>query len=535
MMARRIVVALAVVALLAGMPARGQADDIPCGPQGAQDKVLTPSAAISARVDQLLAARWAEVGVQPAPAASDAEFLRRAFLDLTGVIPKPAEVRAFLRDASPDKRARLIEELLHRPTNAQHLANTWRHILLPGEADVQAAGGVAGFQNWLQDQFAANARYDNIVADLLVARGNARQNGPALFYTALELKPEAIAASTSRIFMGVQIQCAQCHNHPFDRWTMQDFWGYAAFFARVQQRTGDSGLAQVVDAPAGEVKYPETEDVALPKYLDASAANPNEDDSRRRQLAIWLVSRDNPYFARAAVNRVWAHLFGRGIVEPVDDFSQRNPPSHPELLDELAAYFVSTGFDIRDLFRTLANTQAYQMSSQSENESADEPAPELFSRMAVKSLSPEQIYDCLLEATRRREGVSVAQRSSGSNRFMDPARIEFIARFQAPTQSATEFQSGIPQALTLMNGRAIAEATDLNQSGLLAALEAPFFTDEQRVEAMFLSTLSRPPTAEEQTQFVEYVSGGGPTTDRRQAIGDVLWALLNSAEFILNH
>jgi hypothetical protein len=297
-------------------------------------------------------------------------------------------------------------------------------------------------------------------------------------------------------------------------------------------------MVQVEDVPTGEVKFPETEEIVLPRYLEASAADPDEDDSRRRQLAIWMVSRDNPYFAKAAVNRVWAHLFGRGIVEPVDDFSQRNPPSHPELLDELAAHFVASGFNLRELFRALANTQAYQLSSQSDDSGAaesDEPLPELFSRMAVKSLTPEQVYDCLLEATRRREAVSVSQRTGGSNRFMDPARLDFIARFQAPTQSATEFQAGIPQALTLMNGRAIAEATDVNGSGLLAALEAPFFNDQQRVEAMFLSTLSREPTDEERSRFVEYVTSGGATGDRRQALGDVAWALLNSAEFILNH
>jgi hypothetical protein len=517
----------ALVACFVAWPARGQeASDADEG-----------RASITDRVDELLAQRWTEAGVQPAARASDAEFLRRVSLDLTGIIPKAAEVRAFLGDPRADKRARLIDELLSRPTHAQHLANTWRNILLPGEADLQAAGGVVGFQSWLRDQFAENVRYDNLVADLLMARGNAQQYGPALFYTALELKPESIAANTSRIFLGVQIQCAQCHNHPYERWSQHDFWGYAAFFARVQQRGDNQRMVQVEDGPTGEVKFPETEEVVPPKYLEASAADLEEDDSRRRQLAIWMVSRDNPYFAKAAVNRVWAHLFGRGIVEPIDDFSLRNPPSHPELLDELAAHFISSGYNLRGLFRALANTSAYQLTSQSEQDTGtdDEPPPELFSRMAVKSLTPEQIYDCLLEATRRREAVSVSQRSGGSNRFMDPARLDFIARFQAPTQSATEFQAGIPQALTMMNGRAIAEASDVAGSGLLAALEAPFFSDEQRVEAMFLSTLGREPTADEQSLFVEYVSSGGPTADRRQALGDVVWALLNSAEFILNH
>ena len=514
------------LSLLAGLPAPTRAEE---------PRPFAAAAAMAARVDALLFERWTAEGLTPAPRASDAEFMRRVYLDLTGIIPKVSEVREFLRDESPDKRARLIEELLARPTHSVHLSNTWRHILLPGEADVQAGGDVAGFQNWLRQQFADNVRYDAVVADLLMARGTARQNGPALFYTSLELKPEEIAASTSRIFLGVQIQCAQCHDHPFDRWKQQDFWGYAAFFARLQQRQADiTNVIQVEDAPTGEVKLPNTDEVVKPKYLDWREANPDNDDNRRRQLAIWLVSRDNPFFARASVNRVWAHLFGRGIVDPVDDFSERNPPSHPQLLDELAAYFVETGFDLRGLFRVLANTEAYQLSSES-LETEEEPRPELFARMAVKSLTPEQLYDCLAEATRRREMISAAQRANGSSRFQDPDRLEFIARFQAPTQSAVEFQSGIPQALTLMNGRTITEATDLERSGLLAALAAPIFNDDERVEIMFLSTLTRLPSDEERARFASYVESGGPAGDRRQALGDLLWALLNSAEFILNH
>lgn len=504
------------------------ADD---GDEAAGDR----SRAMTARVDELLAQRWAAENVSPAVQAGDAEFLRRAYLDLTGIIPKVSEVRTFLADVRPDKRAALIDKLLAKPGYATHLANTWRHMLLPGDvADQQLMGGAAGFQNWLRERFADNIRYDNVVAELLTATGSANQTGPALFYTALELKPEEAAANTSRIFLGVQIQCAQCHDHPFDRWTQQDFWGYAAFFARLQQRQDPVANMQVVDGSEGEVKLPNSETVVQPKYLNASLANEGEDDNRRRQLAIWLASRDNPFFARATVNRVWAQLFGRGLVEPVDDLSDKNPPSHPELLNELARYFAQGGFDLRDLFRTLANTRAYGLSSELA-QSDGEPRPELFSRMAVKSLTPDQLYDCLAEAMRRREMILAAQRGQPANPFGDPARADFLAKFQSPTQSASEFQSGIPQALTLMNGRAIAEATDANGSGLLAAVQAPFFTDAERVEVLFLSTIGRPPQDAERSQFVEYVNSGGPSGDRRKALGDVLWALVNSAEFILNH
>jgi hypothetical protein len=240
-------------------------------------------------------------------------------------------------------------------------------------------------------------------------------------------------------------------------------------------------------------------------------------------------------------------LFGRGIVEPVDDMGRHNPPSHPELLDELAAYFSATGFDLNRLIRTLTRTQAYQLSSRSykheaqaseSNRAADAAAddrPELFARMAIKSLTADQLYDCLAEAVRRREQPATGAVQVVGDRVIDRGRQEFVSKFRAPTQGATDYQSGIPQALTLMNGTSIRQATDLVQGDLLTALDAPFFTNERRVQVLFMSTLSRLPSDEEREKFVQYVAGGGATGNGRQALGDVLWALLNSAEFVLNH
>lgn len=497
---------------------------------------------MSARVDAHLAEVWASENVQPAPMADDAEFLRRAWLDLTGTIPPINErasdgnygVRGFLADDSSDKRVRLINYLLSKPTHATHFSNIWKNEMLPADSNVQRFGGDAGFQNWLRGQFADNVPYDQMVRSLILADGAANQTGPALFYTALELKPEELAASTSRIFLGTQIQCAQCHDHPFDHWTRKDFWGYAAFFGRLQGPQGQQRVAfRVADASEGEVKIPETEEVVLPKYL-GEQTSPDDDRSRRIRLAEWLTKSDNPFFARATVNRVWALMFGRGIVDPVDDLGAHNTPSHPELLDDLATYFSQTGFDMNLLIRTLANTQAYQRSSRSEP--GAEHRPELFARMQIKSLTAEQLYDCLQEAMRRREPRAQGQqvRFAGARNF-DQNRQAFLGKFRAPTQGATDYEAGIPQALTLMNGSIIREATDLGRSDLLVALEAPFFTDAERVEVLFLSTLSRMPTDEERAKLVPYVEIGGATKDRRKALGDVLWALLNSAEFVLNH
>jgi hypothetical protein len=483
---------------------------------------------MAARIDALVAQRWKQEGVDPAAPASDAEFLRRASLDLTGTIPAVNEVRQFLADTSPDKRRRLIEDLLKKPTHATHFSNAWRNALLPPDANQVFFGGDNGFRSWLRSQFSQNVPYDKLVTDVLVARGQAGQVGPALFYTALQLKPEELAASTSKIFLGVQIQCAQCHNHPFDHWKQEDFWGYAAFFGQLARPQGNQQfVAMVSDADTGDVKMPDSDEVVKPKFL-AGEVSEDGDFSRRIRLAQWMTSRDNPFFARAAVNRVWAMLFGRGIVEPVDDLGGKNAPSHPELFDELATYFADTGFDLDRLIRTLAATRAYQLSSAGEGEDR----PELFARMAIKSLTADQMYDCLQDAMRRREFSAYGGQQVQFAGGFDQVRQQFLARFSAPGQGTTEFQSGIPQALMLMNGQVIVQATDLQQSDLLGALDAPFLSDDDRLEILFLSTLSRFPTDEERPGVLAHLENA---SNKRQALSDVLWALLNSAEFALNH
>ncbi len=490
-------------------------------------------AGMVARIDELLATKWQEAGVTPTAPASDAEFLRRAYLDLAGTIPTAAEARGFFADGDPEKHAKLMDQLTNSPAYASHLANVWRQMLLPGDMDIQQFGGVIGFERWLRGHFAENTRYDNVVADLLVTTGAGNETGPALFYTALALKPEELAARTARIFLGVQIECAQCHDHPFDKWKQKDFWGYAAFFARLRQGQSQRRLsAQVIDTDSGEVMLPDTTETVEPKFLDGQPVDASDAEGRRRQLAIWLASRDNPYFARAAVNRAWALLFGRGLIDPVDDMRDANPPSHPELLDELANYFIDSGYDMRELFRTLSRTKAYQLSSEFDGTPAKH---ELFARMSIKTLSADQLYDSLLKVMRRQGAANGMTPEQAVIMGLDPERQSFRAKFQSPTAGGPELQSGIPQALTLMNGAQIVEATDLERSGLLAALEAPFLSDEERVEALFLSTFTRLPSEHESTVLSTYLANGGANGDRRQALSDVCWALLNSAEFALNH
>jgi hypothetical protein len=493
----------------------------------------------AARIDQHLAAALSDAGLTPSPPADDAEFLRRAWLDLCGIIPPLNDddgisgVRDFLADERPDKRALLIDALLAKPRHATHLANVWKAVMLPADANFQQFGGDASLANWLRTRFADNAPYDETVRELLTTTGNLGQSSPVLYYSTLELKPEELAASTSRIFLGVQIQCAQCHDHPFDHWQQRDFWGYAAFFARLQRPPAQQQFVfQVEEADTGEVTLPNSSDVVLPQFLGGAPSPDDDPRTRRARLADWLASADNPYFAQATVNRVWGLLFGRGLVDPVDDLGSQNPPSHPELLDELAADFAASGFDVQRLIRSVCLTQAYQRSSRFVPGASERP--ELFAVMPLKSMSAEQLYDCLTEAMRRRDAQFGMQSSAFAGGF-DQNRQAFLARFRAPTQGATEYQSGIPQALTLMNGAVVRQATDLNQSDLLIALDAPFFTTADRVETLFLSTLARPPSPDEFAACIAHVDSGGTTGDPRAALSDVLWALLNSAEFVFNH
>lgn len=497
-----------------------------------QDPVGTARAAMIRKIDERVNERLAIAKLQPAELSDDGEFLRRVYLDLTGVVPRVSEVREFLADKRPDKRARLIDKLLDSPAHATHLANTWRNIMLPGGLNIEQIQNVVGVQNWLRARFVDNLRYDNMVSELLVAT-EGDDVGPALYYTSLDLAPEKLAGSTARIFLGLQIECAECHDHPHDKWKQADFWGYAAFFAQLQRpdAANPGARARLVDLNTGEVKLPNSETVVGTKYPGGAIPDSKESGSRRVQLAIWMASRDNPYLPRAGANRVWAHLFGRGLVEPVDDLGPHNPPSHPELFEELTAYFVETGFDLRELYRTLANTQAYQRTSAWTAEKA--APPELYAHAAVKTLTAEQLYDSLNRVLSRKPQAMFPGQLAGSP-LLDPQRQAFIGKMQSAARSPLDYQAGILQALTQMNGADIAEATDPQRSPLVGALEAPIFGDADRIKAVVMATLSRQPSEEEMSLFTAHLGKYSPS-EKQKGLSDILWALLNTAEFSLNH
>jgi hypothetical protein len=492
---------------------------------------LSP-AQLAARIDQIINAKLKAAGVSPAPIADDAEFLRRVSLDIGGRIPRAFEVRDFLEDTTPDKRQRVVERWLEHPAYVNNFANVWRDLLLPQVNNQQVQLLIPSFEDWLRPRIRENMPYDQLIRELLTAspsmpnqrsRMRAKNLEPtaSAFYQANELKPENLAGNTSRIFLGVKLECAQCHDHPHANWVRKQFWEYAAFFADVGSRT---------PGRQARLKLPGTDKIIEARFLDGS--QPKEESYRtgRAALADWITAPDNPYFARAASNRLWAHFFGIGIVEPVDDLSEQNPPSHPELLDKLARQFVANRFDVKFMIRAITLSETYQRSST--GKSGSEAESRLFARMSVRGLTPEQLFESLLQATGIREDQKASMREMPD---VSSDRGKFAVRF-ANQEKRTQYQTSILQALTLMNGKVVEQATSLENSETLAAVvDAPFLDTAQKVEALFLATLSRKPNQEEADQFVRYVSTGGAKDDSKKALADVFWALLNSAEFMLNH
>jgi hypothetical protein len=520
---------------------------------------------LAARIDAHVAARYADANVKPAPLGDDAEFIRRVSLHLIGRIPSTKEASDFLSNASPDKRRRAVERLLKDPGYVEHFTTTWRHLLLPqNDTNFEVLGQLPAFNAWLKKQIGENIPYDRMVRDLLtVPFGTQRLRGkgkptpaeqpnepsPLAFYLAKEAKPENLAASTAQLFLGVRLECAQCHDHPTAPWKRLKFWSFAAFFAGLERARGDQpgGIREVFDRR--ELLVPGTTKVVEASFLDESEPQWKFDTTARATLADWMTAPGNRYFARAAVNRLWAHFYGLGIVEPVDDLLPTNEPSHPELLDELADQFVAHNYDVQYVIRAITASKTYQLSSKGAAEAPSSagagspdaaPAtvvdPRLFARMELRRLTPEQLYDSLALATGFREPPPPEPRAPGQPVPVSAARAEFLAKFADALPQRGEASMSIPQALMLMNGSFVGDATSLKKgrtlSGILddAKLDTP-----GRIEALFLASLSRKPTSEESRRLVRYVEGGGAAKDSKAALADVFWAVLNSPEFILNH
>ncbi len=503
---------------------------------------LNDARQLAERIDQMIEARLAKAGIQHAPLASDSTLLRRLSLDILGRIPAVSESRKYLGDPGSEKFERAVERMLESPGYISHFTQIWRELLLPEAGqDMEKYYLVPGIENWLRKQMRENTPYDKMVREIITLpmdRTEGRRpgyygrgdNSPMAFYQAKDGKPEEIAASAVRVFLGIRLECAQCHDHPFAKWSREQFWSQASFFAGV--RTGRNGIygpvTEVTDRR--EMAIPNTERIAQAQFLDGTEPRWKFKVSARESFADWMTAPENPYFARTAVNRLWAHFFGIGLVDPVDNFDPENPASHPEVLDELARAFIKSGYDNKFIIRAITLSRTYRRASTID--SGDQPDPRLFSHMAVRGLTPEQLFNSLVVATGYRDPFNRQQRFYNPN----SPRGMFLSKFQNSQDKPIEHRTSISQALAMMNNTLIMDLTDSDKGQALAAiLSSPFLDTPGKIESLYLAVLSRKPQPEELDKLTKLVIKGGATGKPKQALADLYWALLNSPEFLLNH
>lgn len=511
-----------------------------CGADAERPEVSTLDAwsqarQLADRIDEQLAAGWSAASITPAEEAGDADFLRRAHLDLCGKIPTVWEVREFLADDSPDKRERLIEELIASPAFASFQAAHWRKIILPEASnDITVRFLGVSLEAWLRREWLFERNFREITHDLLTslpasteAPPNMGAASPAVFFYAKQGKPELLAAGMARAFLGIRIECAECHDHPFDRWKQKDFWELAAFFGKIENDNEEAGVYASLNDKTGrpELEIPGKSEKVGPKFPDGPAPEITAETSSRAVLADWLASGANPWFAQAAANRVWAQMMGIGLVEPVDDFSASHPASHPELLALLSEELIRHDFDFRPLIRAISLTRAYRLSSRAAGSAV--PEPQQFAIAPVKRLTPEQISASFLQATGRPVNAGVPTPDA-----IDPVNA-LLETFRETGDRATDSATSIIQALTLINGGLTVEATTPRRGETLTAvIETPGLTRADQIEILFLATLNRFPTPDESQELTQLVDS---SSSPPQALADILWALLNSTEFLTNH
>lgn len=497
-------------------------------------------AALAKEIDRLVGEKLRANNTRHAANSDDATFFRRINLVLCGRVPAPSEVRLFLSDTNPNKRAQAVDRLLDSAAHSNHMTTLWRGWLLPEAAtNFTVANAVPGFEAWLRGRIRADVPLDRLANDLLTYPLDGRQNmntvrddpnaedgaNPLAFYTAKEGKPENLAAATARVFLGVHLECAQCHNHPFAKWSRDQFWGLAAFFGGVEQPNGGAFRETL---GRRELLIPNSDRAVPATFLDDREPEWQYKKSPRITLAGWIIRPDNPFFARAMVNRLWWITFGIGLVDPVDDFHDSNPASHPELLNTMAKAFAASGFDAKYILRAICLSDTFGRDSGSaESTPAD---VRLFARFPVQGLSSEQLFDSLVVVL----GIRTEGSSAAALRGLDSARRQFAEVFGVTTRQ-TEAPTTILQALTLMNSSYTGQATNVESSRLLGGiLQLPGTSPAERVESLYYAVLCRPPKSEEMKLALEYVnSADSKQADARYA--DLLWALLNGIEFRTNH
>jgi len=485
-------------------------------------------------IDAAVFEKLKQLQILPSDVCSDDEFLRRVTLDLTGRLPTAEEAKAFLAETSGSKRAALVDQLLDSDEYASFWALKWGDVLRSNSKKLKIAG-VHKFRQWIYESIRNDKPLDQFARELLTANGSVFENPPANFWRASR-DPQDATETTAQLFLGVRIQCAKCHNHPFERWTQDNYYGIAAAFVRVGRKNSvDTEEEVIFSQGGGEVTQPRTNKQMKVHLLLKGDVDVPADQDRRVVFAQWLTAPENPFFAKSVSNRIWGHLLGRGIVDPIDDFRDSNPPSNARLLEELSTQFAANNFSQKWVIRTICNSRTYQLSSRKNQFNKDD---EIYcSHANTRLLSAEQLLDGICAVTSVPEQFPGMPLGTRACELADPPTDHYFLKvFGQPQremacQCERSSESNLSQALQMINGPVVHNKLRAD-NGRIATMLKENKSEEEIITALYLAALSRVPSAEEMTASKQHIAA---QQDRRQAFEDVGWAILNSKEFLFQH
>lgn len=507
-------------------------------------------------IDEKVFAKLENLGIPPSGLCDDANFIRRVTLDVAGRLPTEAETHAFLSDTRLNKRDRWIDHLLDGPDYADYFANKYSALLRNRRDNDKEKRGSFAFHSWIRDSFYDNKPYDQFVREILTASGEITQNPPTAWYREVNQAQEKLE-DTAQLFLATRLKCAQCHHHPYERWSQRDYYQFSAFFSRVGRKSGGYPGEESIYHKSGRASatHPKSKENLSPAGLGATPVSLEPEEDPRTALAEWITQPENPFFARALVNRYWKHFLNRGLVEPEDDMRDTNPPTNPELLEALAEHFVSSGFDLKDLVRQICRSRTYQASATPNEFNAIDT--QHFSRHYPQRLEAEVLLDAVDEVTGTGTHFTGLPPSFRAVQLPDNSFNQdyyFLTVFGRPeSASACECErsmdASLAQSLHMLNSKSIQEKI-LSESGTAAgfANDDPG-KDNDNIRSLFLSALSREPTDAEMRQAKDYLHRSprirvdeqgqalppDDKRDRRESFEDLIWMMLNMKEFLFNH
>ena len=485
-------------------------------------------------IDRHVGDKLVRLGIPPSEPVNDSAFLRRVFLDMIGTLPTAAEARAFLQDTHPDKRLRLISDLLDRPEYADYWALKWADLLRADRIKITPQGTV-GMTRWLRARIVENQPYDEFAREILISQGSIQQEGPAAFFKALDT-PEAAARSISQLFLGVRIECAQCHHHPSERWSQSDYAGLVGFFTGVSIKRLPNGTEAILAKGGTDYKHSRTGELVKARGLGAQPADFQGVTDRRRTFAAWMTDSSNPFFTQAIINRIWAHYFGRGLVEPIDDIRATNPATNEPLMHALVAHMKEVRYDLKAFTKTLLMSETYQLSSATNTGNMDDV--QHYSHALPKAMPAEVLLDALCQITNVPEKFNGWPDGVRAIQVWDNRMPSYFFRiFGRPVRASVcecerSNEPSISQALHLLNSPEIHEKI-AHRHGRARQWADSSMSNDEIIGELYLGTLSRFPTVEERALLVTELNNAG--NERRTVVEDIFWSVLNTKEFLFNN